>query len=100
MNPAGAPWEDLLSDASEKVMSAIATISKTSDRTRYLGRGASGDMTLVADKVAEEAILGALRQVEEVEILSEEAGHVGPDSSRVTAVIDPLDGSSNYRKGI
>jgi len=65
-----------------------------------VGEGASGDKTLAADKEAEDLILGALRKVEGVGILSEEAGRLGPDRAETLAVVDPLDGSSNFERGI
>lgn len=70
------------------------------DRSREVGVGESGDATLLADRTAEEAIISTLLEAPGVRILSEEAGEVGPASAEFLAVVDPLDGSSNFSRGI
>jgi myo-inositol-1(or 4)-monophosphatase len=57
-------------------------------------------MTTVADKKAEDVLLGALIRVEGLRVLSEEAGEVGSQQARVLAIVDPIDGSSNFERGI
>jgi myo-inositol-1(or 4)-monophosphatase len=66
-----------------------------------VGTGASGDETLLADREAERIIIRALSsRVKGVRILSEEAGEVGGKSAKFVAMVDPLDGSSNFKRGI
>jgi myo-inositol-1(or 4)-monophosphatase len=70
------------------------------DRGLVVGTGASGDKTLLADMKAEEKLSRALLRVEGVRILSEESGNVGDPRCKTIAVIDPLDGSSNFERGL
>lgn len=70
------------------------------DRGKSLGVGASGDKTLFADKAAEDVIIDVLTKVGGVSILSEEAGLIGEENAKTLAVVDPLDGSSNFARGI
>ena len=84
-----------------EVCEAVATISAGPMRsTEVGGRGAAGDKTLVADRRAEEVLAKSLLGVEGVKILSEEAGEIGDPMSPILAVVDPLDGSSNFERGI
>ncbi|QQG48932.1 MAG: D-fructose 1,6-bisphosphatase [archaeon] len=91
-------WDTTLSLAVGRARAAVSKIHQ-SQRSRRLGKGASGDTTLVADRAAEDAIIKTLR-LPGVRVLSEEAGEVGPRESTWVAVVDPLDGSSNYSQGI
>jgi len=73
--------------------------------TTYVGRGASGDLTLLIDKEFEDAIFAELANVEETAsfvAISEERGEVvfGQTESPVRVVIDPIDGSENVKRGI
>ncbi|HEV2225658.1 MAG TPA: inositol monophosphatase family protein, partial [Nitrososphaerales archaeon] len=52
------------------------------------------------DKKAEDVLIGALDKVRGVRVLSEEAGQVGDSKGKLLAVIDPIDGSSNFERGI
>jgi myo-inositol-1(or 4)-monophosphatase len=65
-----------------------------------VGTGAAGDKTLLADKAAEREIIETLSKFPDVRVLSEEAGEVGKRDSRYVAVVDPLDGSSNFERGL
>ncbi len=93
-------WEGLLLDATEDVRKAIAPISRRGGRDRTVGVGASGDRTIVADKKAEDLLVKSLKKVKGVRILSEEAGFLGDPRGAALAIVDPLDGSSNFEKGI
>ena len=64
-----------------------------------MGTGAAGDRTIFADKLAEDELLKTITRIEGVRVLSEEAGAVG-NRGRTLAVVDPLDGSSNFERGI
>ncbi|MDV3244185.1 MAG: hypothetical protein LYZ66_03270 [Nitrososphaerales archaeon] len=93
-------WEKLLTDATERVWKVADSVGRGPDRSRTVGSGAAGDDTLVADRDAERVLVESLSSVRELRMLSEEAGDLGPRSSRYLAVIDPLDGSSNFSRGI
>ena len=93
-------WERALVPATEGVMRKLSSISRGGDRGRIIGVGAAGDKTLYADKVAEDELLRVLARAGSVRVLSEEAGLVGDASSKTLAVVDPLDGSSNFSRGV
>ena len=78
----------------------MSSVARQGRRGEELGVGASGDRTLLADRAAEGEILSALKQVGGVRILSEEAGETGDRGASTLAVVDPLDGSSNFERGI
>ncbi len=66
-----------------------------------VGIGASGDTTLFFDKALEDGIIAILQErLGRCLIVSEEAGIVGDPSSNLTALVDPLDGSTNARHGL
>ncbi|MDE1858155.1 MAG: hypothetical protein KGI26_03700 [Thaumarchaeota archaeon] len=95
-----AEWERLLLSATEVVWKRVAPLAKRPGRGRTVGTGAAGDRTIVADKLAEDILVRALAKVEGVGVLSEEAGALGRDDGGVLAVVDPIDGSSNFERGI
>lgn len=100
MKPSEVGWERLLLEATEKVQLAVQGLSGQENRGVVVGVGASGDRTIVADKKAEEVLIGALAKVDGVRVLSEEAGQVGDSKGKLLAIIDPIDGSSNFERGI
>lgn len=57
------------------------------------------DIKLSVDKKSEKIIIDIL-SVTNIPILSEEAGYIGGDNCRLRWIIDPLDGTANYWKGI
>jgi len=93
-------WERLLLEATTSVRKAVSPLAGRMDRGRTVGVGASGDKTIVADKKAEDLLLRYLQKAKGVKILSEEAGSIGGSKSNTLAVVDPLDGSSNFARGI
>ena len=93
-------FERVISEATERVQLLTAAIALSDDRSRYVGVGASGDRTLVADKAAEDELVGALLALDGLRVLSEEAGEKGNPRAKTLAILDPLDGSSNYVRGI
>ncbi len=84
--------------ALEACKEASRRIAKLNDRNKVVGVGAYGDETLIADRIAEETIIEILSSRSKLSFLSEERGFVNNQSDYV-AIIDPLDGSSNYRNG-
>ena len=95
-----ADWERLLLSATEEVWKKVAPLAARRGRGRTVGTGASGDMTIYADKLAEDLLIKDLVRAGPVRVLSEEAGFAGPESGRYLAVVDPLDGSSNFERRI
>ena len=100
MKAGGVDWEKTLLGATERVQKAVDGVIARGERAKELGRGASGDITLVADDAAERELMAALRDAADVRVLTEEAGEVGASGSGLTAVLDPVDGSSNLSRGI
>ncbi len=92
-------WEKLLVDATDRVRNKVAAVG-LEGRGTTVGVGASGDKTLLADKAAEDVLLEALGEGSGVRILSEEAGLKGKRGAQTLAVLDPIDGSSNFEKGV
>jgi len=100
VKPAEIDWERLLLGATEKVQLTVNSLAGQGNGRDVVGVGASGDRTLVADKRAEDELIGALAKVEGVRMLSEEAGDLGDSKAKLLAIIDPIDGSSNFERGI
>jgi myo-inositol-1(or 4)-monophosphatase len=100
VKPRESLWAPLLTDASSNVRKIVEELGRGGRRGRVVGIGASGDKTLLADKKAEEELIRALDKVDGIRLLSEEAGDKGDPGSRVVAVLDPLDGSANFERGI
>jgi myo-inositol-1(or 4)-monophosphatase len=100
LRPGEADWARLLTDASAKVQSIIKAAAHDGGLTGVLGVGASGDKTLLADKRAEDELLRALEKIEGLRVLSEEAGEAGDRGANTVAVLDPVDGSANFERGV
>ena len=93
-------WEKLLLSATERVRSRVSEVAVREERWKSVGIGASGDKTLLADKVAEDELMKTLLGVPGTKVLSEEAGFQGDPDGDTLAVVDPLDGSSNFARRI
>jgi myo-inositol-1(or 4)-monophosphatase len=93
-------WRSILLGAASEATAAVRGATKDGSGSKALGVGASGDRTLGADRAAEEAILAALSAVGDLRVVSEEKGEFGPSDAAWVAVVDPVDGSSNYARGI
>ncbi|WP_062662280.1 inositol monophosphatase family protein [Aeropyrum camini] len=80
-----------------KVSSEAAGLLRDMACSEDLGRVITGETT-VADKKAEDYIVDMLRsELESVQVISEEAGGVASRASDAPiALVDPLDGSTNY----
>lgn len=91
--------EKALVEATEKVRDTVAARAARGGRGRSVGVGAAGDSTILADKEAEDVLLKALEPFG-ARVLSEEAGMTGDPKGGVLAVVDPLDGSSNFERGV
>lgn len=91
-------WEKVLKIATDRVRRKILPLARGEDRGRRVGVGAAGDDTIYADQVAENELLRGLRK--RAKVLSEEAGTLEHARSATLAIVDPLDGSSNFEHGI
>jgi myo-inositol-1(or 4)-monophosphatase len=96
----GPDWRRILTDASRDVQTAVSKVASSGEAAKAIEVGASGDTTLLADKEAEGRLFRALNRIESLRIISEEAGNRGDPNGRLVAVVDPLDGSSNFERGI
>jgi myo-inositol-1(or 4)-monophosphatase len=64
-----------------------------------LSKGFGGDQTTVADKIAEEALIHEFKDMN-CEIISEEKGKISFGEPEFRLIIDPLDGSANFIRGL
>jgi myo-inositol-1(or 4)-monophosphatase len=102
-NPAQSEdWLALCQRAAAGAKAAIDRYPRLEDRSQKTGRGEGGDMALIIDRAAEDAIFEELEALgEPLTAISEERGLVtinggGP----VHVVIDPIDGSLNAKRGM
>ncbi len=67
-----------------------------------VGKGMGGDYSLAGDVASEKAIIEHLRaRVGELRIISEELGEESfGEAPRYTFIVDPIDGSRNYKRGL
>jgi len=93
-------WRVLLAEACERAQTAVSKHTSPAERARIVGTGAAGDRTLAADRDAEREILDSLSEAGPLRVVSEEAGALGDRHASLTAIVDPLDGSSNFSRGI
>src|SRR5258706_598967 len=86
--------------AAHRVREALALHPDSADRGRRLERGEGGDMTMVLDRVAEEAVLAELEASgEPLTAISEERGEIDLNGGGPPfVVIDPVDGSLNAKR--
>ena len=98
--PSAADWLASCRRAADGVRTALEEYPETPDRGRQTGRGEGGDMTLVIDRAAEDAIFTELESLgEPLTAVSEERGEVSLNGGGpVTVVIDPIDGSLNAKR--
>lgn len=96
--PSPDQLQAFLDIATEAAFSAGAVL------THYLGqlddiqeKGRPGDLVTVADKEAEQVVLGVLRRhFPEHSVLAEESGRIEAKDTDYLWAIDPLDGTTNY----
>jgi myo-inositol-1(or 4)-monophosphatase len=102
-NPAQSEeWLELCRRAAADAEAAIARYPRLEDRSEKTGRGEGGDMALIIDREAEEAIFQQLEALgEPLTCVSEERGRVALNGGGPTqVVIDPIDGSLNAKRGM
>ncbi len=98
--PSDSEWGKMLLRAVGRALGAVDRVVAAGRGGEYVGVGASGDRTLAADSEAENEILASLSEVKGLRVVTEEAGEMGAQDSEFTAVVDPVDGSSNLARGI
>jgi myo-inositol-1(or 4)-monophosphatase len=91
-------WLVLCREAVEDVRRVLAELPTRAEREPIIGTGMGGDETTAVDAAAERAVLARFEGLDDVTIVSEEAGRLGEGSVHV--VIDPIDGSLNAKRGI
>lgn len=95
-------WLSLCRRAAAGVRQALTRYGTTAERATATGRGEGGDVALVIDRAAEDAVFSELEALgAPVTAVSEERGHLplaggGP----VHVVIDPIDGSLNAKRDL
>jgi myo-inositol-1(or 4)-monophosphatase len=94
-------WESILKEAGEQVQSISDRLKGRLSGLEAQGQGAGGDVTMKVDADAEKSIMDVVSgQVSDVRFVTEEAGVVGPPGATWTVIIDPIDGSANYARGL
>lgn len=94
-------WESILKEAGEQVQSISDQLKGRQSGREAQGQGAGGDITMKVDADAEKSIVDLVKgQVDDVRFVTEEAGVLGPEGATWTVVIDPIDGSMNYARGL
>ena len=80
----------------------MARYPRLEDRAEKTGRGEGGDMALIIDRAAEDAIFAELEALgRPLTAISEERGRVQIHGGGPTqVVIDPIDGSLNAKRGM
>jgi myo-inositol-1(or 4)-monophosphatase len=98
----GTDWLTVCRRAVDGVRAEIARYPDRADRAVATGRGEGGDMTLVIDRAAEDAILREFEALNlPLTVITEERGHVDLNGGGGTKiVVDPIDGSRNAKRGI
>src|SRR4051812_7725520 len=98
----GTDWLTVCRRAVDQVRAELTRFPEPADRAVPTGRGEGGDIALVIDRAAEDAIFREFEALDlPMTVISEERGHVdlhGGGSMRV--VVDPIDGSRNAKRGI
>lgn len=91
----------LLEKLAESVRSSVLRIYGSEDASRALSKGASGDVTKVIDKVAEDAVLEVLRgEGFKGSVVSEEGGVIELGGEPLCIVLDPVDGTTNATRQV
>ncbi len=97
-------WLKACKKIGEKASEALMRIYRTQESRKEVGLGAGGDMTIIADKTAEDIVVAELEKMDVcVNLISEERGLLKcgrGEKPMFTVVVDPLDGSFNFKNGI
>jgi myo-inositol-1(or 4)-monophosphatase len=90
-------WLAIAREASKK---AGAYLSHPEHNGRHIITDNNKDVKIAADRYSEKIILEYLEGQSDFSILSEEAGFIDRKGRSSTWIVDPLDGSLNYSRGI
>jgi myo-inositol-1(or 4)-monophosphatase len=95
-----ADWLGFCRRASDAAREALRKLPTAAERSVETSRGAGGDMALVIDRAAEDAVFAELEALGvPVTAISEERGEVAlGGGGPVRVVIDPVDGSLNAKR--
>src|SRR3954451_12134131 len=98
----GTDWLAVCRRAVDGVRTEMSRFPEPADRAVPTGRGEGGDIALVIDRAAEDAIFRELELLDlPMKVISEERGHVDLNGGgSTTVVVDPIDGSRNAKRGI
>ena len=102
-NPATSEdWLALCRRAASGGKAAIDRYPRLADRAQKTGRGEGGDMSLIIDRAAEDAVFAELEALGvPLTAISEERGRVAiAGGGPMQVVIDPIDGSLNAKRGV
>jgi myo-inositol-1(or 4)-monophosphatase len=100
-----ADWLGACRSAAERLHEVLREHPTSHERVEETGeRGEGGDRTLVIDRAAEDGVFAELERLYDQGVrfraISEERGVVDFGSDDVVVVIDPIDGSSNAKRGL
>ena len=98
----GTDWLAVCRRAVDGVRAEMRRFPDRVDRAVPTGRGEGGDIALVIDRAAEDAIFRELESLDiPMTVISEERGHVDLNGGGPTrVVVDPIDGSRNAKRDI
>src|SRR5690242_9826678 len=104
-DPDAADWLGACRRSVTAIRGMLGEHPTIADRVRETGtRGEGGDRTLLIDQAAEDVVFGELERLHDrgarFTAVSEEAGTVDFGSRDVLVVIDPIDGSTNAKRGL
>ena len=97
-------WINVFKETGRRVRAEMDELFKGGGYAKPLGKGASGDTTLVLDKRAEDAIVAVLEEAHatghDFTFVSEELGERSFGSEETLILADPIDGSNNAKYGL
>ncbi len=86
--------------AKEAVCSAGAFLSEHKQLSKRVNAELGRDIKIAADTESERIIFDCLKKKSNFSILSEESGLISGADQEFTWIVDPLDGTLNYKRGI
>jgi len=89
-----------LSIAKEAALKAGAYLLDSDQSSKDISLNIGKDVKITADVRSESIILDYLKEKTDFHILSEENGFIEGNDKKFTWIVDPLDGSMNYLRGI
>jgi myo-inositol-1(or 4)-monophosphatase len=94
-------WLEICKEIGKDVSDEVMPIYRSGHRSNEVGtKGFGGDLTLEADRKAEDIFLERLGSLDaKIFILTEESGVHEVEKPDFYAVIDPIDGSFNFKTG-